>query len=162
MSTRAIFVVVALLSSSGCVTDHIIGLELRPPRLADGGLEIPPDVVAYEVRLYRLDAAEHCPDATSVAIASDVAELGQAQTFDRMTGMGEAIGDIPPGRWAVAALARDASCAVRLFGCSELDIGVATPATLEVELEAVSLDVGCGACRSCINGICDPVASVCH
>jgi hypothetical protein len=158
---RASLVVAIGLVASGCITDHVIELELRPPRAPDGGPDVPSEVVSYEVRLYRLAVGEHCPDAATAASASAFGELGQAQSFERDVGMGDAIGEIPSGHYAVAGLARDSGCAVRLYGCTELDVGVAAPMTVVVELAAASVE-GCGACRTCASGACDPIAEICR
>ncbi len=152
----------AALFLSGCITDHVIHLELHPPRAPDGGPDVPPEVASYELRLYRLADTEACPDATMVATAARYAQLAQAQSFDRASGMGDAIGEIPSGRYAVAALARAADCGVVLFGCSELAVGVAAPSTVVVALAPVSLPADCGPCRTCSSGACDPVASICR
>ncbi len=159
--TRAWLVAAVAVLLGGCITDHVIELELHPPRAPDGGPEVPPEVVSYELRLYRIDATARCPDAATVASASDFGELGHAQSFDRDEGMGDAIGEIPTGRYALAALARGADCAAVLYGCTELDVGVAAPMTVVVDLAPVSIE-GCGACRTCNAGACDPVGSVCR
>lgn len=155
-------ILAAALALTGCVTDHAIDVELRPPRLADGGPDVPPEVVAYELRLYRVDDGEGCPERAVALTAAAFAELAHAQAFDAAEGMGEAIGEIPAGRWALAAVARDAACAPLLYGCTELAIGVAPPGALIVELDPVAEDPGCGACRTCASGECDPVASICR
>lgn len=152
----------AALALSGCITDHSIEIELRPPRLPDGGPEVPPEVVSYELRLYRVEAGEGCPEQQAALSAAPFAELAHAQSFDAAEGMGEAIGEIPSGRWAFAAVARDSACAPVLYGCSELAIAVAPPGAVVIELAPVSEDPGCGACRSCTSGVCDPVATICR
>lgn len=148
------------LALSGCITDHAIEIELRPPRLPDGRPDVPAEVRSYELRLYRLER-EVCPERALALTAAPFAELAHAQAFDAAEGMGEAIGEIPAGRWALVAVARDATCAPLLYGCSELSIGVASPGAWIVELDPVADDPGCGACRSCQGGACDPVDAVC-
>lgn len=143
----------------GCVTDHAIGVELRPPRSPDGGPAVPAEVVAYELRLYRTD--EGCPSAPQAASAHPFARLGHVQSFDAVEGIGDAIGELPPGRWALAALARDAECGVRLYGCAELDVGVTAPSTLVVSLAEIALEPTCGSCRACAEGTCAPLDAEC-
>ncbi|HEY8431000.1 MAG TPA: hypothetical protein VIL20_21625 [Sandaracinaceae bacterium] len=151
------------LAASGCITDHAIAIELRPPRRADGRPDVPPEVVSYELRLYRLEERdEGCPPRALALTAAPYAQLAHAQAFDAAAGMGEAIGEIPPGRWALSAIARDGACAPLLFGCTELAIGIAPPGTLVVELDLIAEDPGCGACRSCAAGVCDPVGATCR
>jgi hypothetical protein len=147
---------------TGCVTDHPIALELRPPRLPDGGPDVPAEVVAHEVRLYRLGEAERCPELAVVASAAPFGELGHAQVFDAREGMGDAIGEIPPGRYAIAALSRDAECAVHLFGCRLLELGVTPFQTVVVELARVTHLPDCGTCRTCAAGACEPIDAVCR
>jgi len=147
---------------AGCITDHPIALELRPPRLPGGDPDVPAEVVAHEVRLYRLGADEPCPDADRVARAAPYAELGHAQVFTASEGMGDAIGELPPGRYAIAALSRDADCGVHLFGCRVLEVGETPFQTVVVELEPTSGPSGCGTCRSCDAGACDPVDAICR
>ncbi len=149
------------LALSGCITDHAIEIELRPPRLPDGGPDVPAEVRSYELRLYRVED-EGCPERALALTAAPFAELAHAQSFEAAEGMGEAIGEIPAGTWAMVAVARDAACAPLLYGCSELSIGVAPPGTWIVELDSVTEDPGCGACRTCESNACDPVASVCR
>lgn len=146
----------------GCITDHPIALELRPPRLADGGPDVPPEVVAHEVRLYRLSEDEGCPDLVTVVSARPFAELGHVQAFAASEAMGDAIGEVPPGRYAIAALSRDAACGVHLFGCRVLDVGVTPFQTFVVELEPVAEGAGCGACRTCAAGACEPIDAICR
>lgn len=145
----------------GCVVDVPIAIELRPPRDADGGPAVPSEVVSHELRLYRIEEGGECPPLALAATAAPFGELGHAQVFDAADGMGMAIGEVPPGYWAVAALSRDASCAVRLYGCAELTLGLTAPATFVVTLDAVNEDAGCGACRACESGACAPVAATC-
>ncbi len=152
---------IAMTLLSGCVTDHVIEIELRPPRLPDGGPDVPPEVVSFELRLYRLDDEEGCPDRARALTGAPYAELASAQAFAAEEGMGEAIGEIPSGRWALVGVARDAACAPVLYGCSELSIGVAPPGAWIVELDPTSEDPGCGACRSCEGGTCAPVDAIC-
>ena len=147
---------------AGCITDHAIELELRPPRLPGGGPDVPAAVVAHEVRLYRIAEDEECPALAVVASARPFGELGHAQTFDASEGMGDAIGEVPPGRYAVAALSRDQDCAVHLFGCRVLEVGATPLQTFVVELDRVTHLPDCGTCRSCAEGACDPVDAVCR
>ncbi len=139
---------------AGCITERPIGLELRPPRAADGGPAVPAEVVAIELRLYRTD--EGCPTLEDAASARPFARLGQVVSFPLEGDMGDVIGEVPPGRWGLAVLARDATCGVHLYGCTLLDVGVPAPDTLVVELEPVTLAPTCGPCRSCESGTCEP------
>ncbi|MCZ7679954.1 MAG: hypothetical protein M5U28_14805 [Sandaracinaceae bacterium] len=88
---------------------------------------MPAEVRSYELRLYRVED-EGCPERALALTAAPFAELAHAQSFEAAEGMGEAIGEIPGGTWAMVAVARDAACAPLLYGCSELSIGVAPPA----------------------------------
>lgn len=146
----------------GCITDHPIGLELRPPRLPDGGPDVPSEVVAHEVRLYRLGSEESCPDLDRVIRATPHAELTHAQSFTEREAMGDAIGALRSGRYAVAALSRDRDCGVHLFGCRVLELGKVPFQTVVVELEPTSGASGCGRCRSCVAGTCTPVDAICR
>jgi hypothetical protein len=142
----------------GCVTDVAIALELRLPRAPDGSPDVPPDVRAHEVRLYRVDQGEGCPDLTTAATAESFATFAHAQAFD--DGMGDAIGELPRGTWAIVAISRDEACAPRLFGCTEIEIADA-PDTIVVELAPVAADSMCG-CRTCEAGICAPIDEICR
>lgn len=146
----------------GCITDHPIALELRPPRLPGGGPDVPAEVVAHEVRLYRIAEDEECPTLAAVASAAPFGELGHAQSFEASEGMGDAIGEVPPGRYALAALSRDGDCSVHLFGCRVLEVGATPFQTFVVELEPVTHPPGCGTCRSCAGGACAPIDAVCR
>lgn len=154
----------ALLATSaallaGCITERPIGVELRPPRGPDGGPAVPDAVVAFELRLYRTD--EGCPSVEHAASALPFAALGQVQSFVPGEEMGDVLGEVPPGRWALAVLARDAACAVHLYGCGQLDVGVTAPETLSIELQPVVVP-GCGTCRTCEEGACAPLALECR
>jgi hypothetical protein len=150
-----------MLFLSGCVNDVAIELELRPPRAPDGTPLVPPEVRAYELRIYKLEIVEACPDLPTFATAATFAELAHAQAFRVEDGMGQPVGEIPVGRWAVGALARDTMCGARLFGCREIDIGVPSPSVVAIDMDVFVADTGCGACRTCNDGICEPVDAVC-
>ncbi len=143
----------------GCITDHAIDLELRPPRDADGGAQLPSDVIAHELRLYRVDDGEGCPDLTTAATAAPFARLAHVQSFSGS--MGEPIGELPPGRWAFSVLSREIGCGVRLYGCTEAEIVSTAPPVIVVELLPASTDLGCGACRTCADGRCSPSDAIC-
>lgn len=147
------------LALGGCITDRAIELELSPPRGPDGAPTIPEDVRAHEVRLYRVEDGEGCPDLETAALAAPFGELAHAQSFEHVEGMGEAIGELPPGAWAVAAISRDGACAPRLFGCTSFSLGSA-PASIVVQLTAASSGARCG-CRSCELGACTPTDAIC-
>src|SRR5690606_24551154 len=123
---------------AGCITDHPIELELRPPRLPGGEPDVPAEVVTHEVRLYRITADQVCPTLSVVASAAPFGKLGHAQTFSASEGMGDTIGEIPPGRYAVAALSRDGECGAHLFGCRVLEVGATPFQTFVVELDRVT------------------------
>jgi hypothetical protein len=147
---------------AGCVSDRVLGLELRPPRAGDGGPAVPAEVVSWEVRLSRLEGdSERCPTVDDAAAGRGDARLGHAQSFPAADGMGMAIGEVPEGRWALAALGRAASCAVVLYGCSELELGGDPPLTAVVDLEPATSAEGCG-CRTCDSGACTPVDALCE
>jgi hypothetical protein len=159
---RGALVLAALVLGAGCVSDRTLGLELRPPRAPDGGPALPPEVVSWEVRLSRLeDGSERCPTVDDAAAARGGGRLGHAQSFGADEGMGMAIGEVPEGRWALAALGRDASCQVVLYGCSELSIGADAPPTVVVDLAPTASAEGCG-CRTCDGGACAPVDAPCE
>lgn len=147
---------------SACISDHATAIELRPPRAPDGGPDVPAEVVAHEVRIYRLAEGADCPDLSTVATAARPPGLEHAQTFAASEGMGEAFGEIAPGRYGVAALSRDAECGVHLFGCRVLQLGEISFETFVIELERVTASPGCGACRSCREGVCEPVEATCR
>lgn len=145
----------ALLLAS-CITDHALELELRPPRAADGTPEVPEDVAAHEVRVYRLDG-EGCPDLETAASAAPFATFAHAQSFDGEAG--EPIGELPRGVWAIAAISRDAACAPRLYGCTEITIG--DGGVVVVDLAPVIAEPICG-CRACDRGTCAPIDAICR
>ncbi|HJL18552.1 MAG TPA: hypothetical protein RMH99_23025 [Sandaracinaceae bacterium LLY-WYZ-13_1] len=145
---------------AGCVSERVIGLELRPPRGPDGGPDVPAALAAWEVRLVRLEGDEGCPGPEASA-AGRTPRLGHAQSFPAADGMGVAIGEVPPGRWAVTALGRDADCGVRLHGCAELVLDDGAPTRLVVETSPVATGATCG-CRACDAGVCAPLLDVCE
>lgn len=153
---------IAALLVSGCVTDHVIELELRPPRASDGGPDVPADVVAHELRVYRVDGGEGCPDLATAADAREFGAFAHAQSFDAADGMGEAIGELPRGTWAIAALSRAADCGVVLYGCAEATIGAEAIDRIVVDLvPSTDRRPRCGTCRSCELGTCAPVDALC-
>lgn len=152
--SRAPGLLVAVGLLAGCVSDVPIEVELRPPRGADGGPDVPVEVERFELRLYRTD--EGCPSLEVAASARPFARLGAVWTFSADEGMGESLGELPPGRWALAVLARDAQCGVRLYGCAQIDVGVTAPRAWVVPLAPAALASTCGACRACQGARCDP------
>lgn len=146
---------------AGCISDRPIEIAIVPPRDADGEPDVPAEVVTWELRLARLEGDEVCPTANEAARAAPIGSLAHAQTFAASSGAGVGIGEVPPGRWALVAIARDGSCAPRLFGCAPVGIGSETPATLTVEVAAVVATETCG-CRACEAGGCTPVETVCE
>jgi hypothetical protein len=156
---RVVLAAGAAASLVGCVSEHAIAVELRLPR-GEGGEPISrPEVVSYELRLYA--TGRGCPSLDEAASAAPFERLGAVQAFSAEAGMGEAIGEIPSGRWALAALARDETCGVRLFGCALLDVGVTAPSTVVVDLAPASSGASCGDCRACEQGACTPSAAEC-
>jgi hypothetical protein len=156
-----IAIALSMLFAGACVTDHSIELELRPARRSDGGLDTPIEVATYELRLYRLEDGARCPDVATAAHAAEVGRLAHAQSFSAADAMGEAIGEVPRGEWAFAALARDAACGVQLYGCSEVSIGSDAAAQVAIELAPAEVGLTCGPCRECAAGSCSPVDRVC-
>lgn len=154
-------IVCALGLSAGCVSDRVLALEIRPPRAADGAPDVPADVVRWELRLTRLEGEARCPSATDAADARDAGRLAHVQSFEAGVGMGAAIGEVPPGRWALAAMARTAECEVRLYGCREITLDDEVPPTVVIDVAPVAIEARCG-CRACTAGECDPVAEPCE
>ena len=146
----------------GCVSDRILGLELRPPRAADGGFDLPAEAATFEVRLSRLEGSDRCATVDEAASATEPGRLAHAQAFAVADGMGMAIGEVPPGRWAVSAIARNAGCGVLLYGCAEVTIDEAAPDVVVVELTPDGSAETCGACRECGAGVCTPIAVHCE
>jgi len=138
----------------GCTRDHPLDLEIHAP---DGGIAA---LSAIEVRVYRVDADAGCPPIEEVAAARDVAPLASAQSFSIADGHGGAIGEIPPGRWAITALGRDDACTATLAGCAIVDVGPMATTPIVVELAPHDPLIGCG-CRTCDRGSCVPFDSVC-
>ncbi|MFK7986872.1 MAG: hypothetical protein AB8I08_12680 [Sandaracinaceae bacterium] len=149
----------ALLLLTGCVTDRVLAVEVRPPRDATGGPAIPEDVVSWELWLERLSDGQGCGAVEDAASGRAFGEPAAMQVFDDTLGMGMAFGEIPEGRWSLRALARTAGCDVRLYGCTEFALGEAAPATVSVPVEAVAPVATCG-CRGCAEGVCG-AAEVC-
>lgn len=151
------------LCGTSCVSDQVLSVEIRPPRAPDGGLGVPTQVVSWELRLVRLDEAfTSCPSVDEAARAREGVRLGHAQAFRATDEAGSAIGEVPEGRWALAALGRDASCGVVLYGCSEVMIGPNVPSVLVVEVQTALSTARCG-CRTCADGgVCTPVATSCE
>jgi hypothetical protein len=158
---RAALLACALGALAGCANEHTIELELRPPRAPDGEPDVPPEVVTHEVRVYRADEGG-CPDLASAAGAADFGALAHVQTFSASAGIGEDIGELPRGTWAIAALSRDASCAVLLYGCTSVAIGDEAPSRVVVDLAPSGDPTSrCGGCRACESGTCAPIDRIC-
>lgn len=150
---RAILLAVAL--AAGCTNERAIELAITASE------EVPDDVVSWELRISEVERGTGvCPSAAESAGAARVGRLVHAQTF---TDVGMAVGEIPEGRWTLAVLGRDASCAPRFYGCSAIDIGGETFSPIAIRVEpVVGLTELCGGCRSCdVGGGCSPVASTC-
>jgi hypothetical protein len=166
MTRWAALLLWAMVAGTGCASDRILALELRPPRAPDGGPAVPPEVASFEVRLSRLEDGAGCPTVDEAAAGRGGGRLAHAQAFAASDGtspaMGTAIGEVPEGRWAIAALGRSAACEVVLFGCTELSVGPDAPPVVAVELRPVATVQTCG-CRSCdAEGTCTPVARRCE
>ena len=154
-------IVCALGLSTGCVSDRVLALEIRPPRAADGTPDVPADVVRWELRLARLEGDARCASAIDAADAREAGRLAHVQSFEDGVGMGAAIGEVPPGRWALAAIARTTECEVRLYGCRELALDDEVPETVVIDVAPVTIEARCG-CRACNAGACDPLAELCE
>jgi hypothetical protein len=139
----------------GCARQHPLDLEIRAP---DGGVS---SLSAIEVRVYRVGADAGCPPMEDVAAARDVAPVASAQSFSIADGRGGVIGEIPPGRWAITALARDSVCTATLAGCAIVDVGPMAMTPIVVELAPHDPLIGCGTCRTCEEGACTPFDAVC-
>ena len=146
---------------SACVSDHYLELELIPPRAPGGGPELPAELVSWELRVTRLEGGARCPTLEEAAEARVIGRLGSVQSFSREDGMGSAVGELPGGSWAVAAIGRDAACVPLLYGCTELSIDGATAPVVRVELAPVVTGSTCG-CRACESGVCAPDGLECE
>ena len=142
---------VVALALAGCVTEHGIELSVR------SAVPLPPEVASWELRVSRLDGDGRCPSAEQAASARPSGRLAQVQSFEAE---GMAVGEVPRGRWAFAAIARDEACAVLLYGCTEIDIGPGVASPIVVDVDEVATTETCG-CRACVAGRCDPPAAVC-
>lgn len=143
--------VLLALMLAGCVSEHALELEIR------AAVSVPPEVVSWELRLARLEGDESCPSADEAAGAVPIGRLATAQTFATE---GMAVGEVPPGRWAFATLARDVDCGVLLYGCREVVIGPDAVSPIVIDVDAVAITEACG-CRACDVGACAPVAAEC-
>ncbi|MCC6872686.1 MAG: hypothetical protein IT378_00140 [Sandaracinaceae bacterium] len=146
-----------VLVPAACTREHPLDLELDT---GDGGLDA--QAVAIEVRLHRLEPGQPCPPLEALASASASAPLASVQSFRVAAAMGSAFGELPPGRWAVAAIARDASCTVVAIGCTALDVGPTATSPVVVSLAPQATAATCGACRACTDGQCDPLGAACR
>ena len=144
----------------GCTQEQALQIELRAPRDADGGIALPPELAQIEVRLERMDVGV-CPRADDAARAVERGRLAHVQSFPVAEGMGRVIGETPPGRWALSAIGRDASCGLVLYGCTIARFEEVDGAVV-VELEPVTSAETCG-CRECDGaGACAPEATICE
>lgn len=157
MRTAAWLLAIAL---AGCTSERAIELAIEPPRDAMGGPDVPAEVVAWEVRVSRLEDDDLCPNAEASADARPFGRLGDAQAFAVGTA-GMAVGELPSGRWAFAVLARDAGCRPLLYGCEVVELDSMIADAIVVPVEPSSADVACG-CRTCAEGFCDPVEQICE
>ena len=163
MSARFAFLVLFLACAlAACATEHGVAIEIQPPRDPDGTLLIPAEVVTWELGLVRIEEVEGCPTVEMSAGAEPYGELGHAQSFAAEDMRGMDIGEVPVGRWAVFAIARDAACAPLLYGCSVVAVGADVPEVVVVPVEPTTATVTCGACRSCAATGCDPLATRCE
>jgi hypothetical protein len=92
----------------------------------DVGLDITlPSGLADATEWFEVGAYKDAPCAAIVPmLANGVPEGATARVaFRRADPSGPKFGDIPNGRYAFAAVARDAECAVLAAGCVELDVG---------------------------------------
>jgi len=149
---RPVFLTILALGLLGCVNEHAFEVDIV------AGDPVPPEVVSWELRLTQLEPTEECPTAEMSASAARYARLLHVQTF---TGVGMAIGEIPAGRWAVAVLARDATCGVQLYGCTEANIAPETFSPIVITVRSASITELCGDCRTCESGGCSPDLSTC-
>lgn len=155
---RAALLLSVLLA--GCATERMIALAIEPPRDGMGGPMIPTDAVSWEVRVVRLGDDDLCPSVEAAAEARAFGELADAQSF-MVGGTGAAVGELPSGRWAFSALARDVGCAPLLYGCEIATLeGEDTPDVV-IPVEPVTTAATCG-CRSCTDGECVEVQRVCN
>lgn len=145
----------------GCVEEREITLEIRPPRDAAGGPDIPDAVRSFELRVYRVGEDERCPDLDRLAEARPFGALGHAQRFDVETGVGDVVGELPFGSYAFVALGRDEGCAVHLSGCLIRNVAASTT-EVSIPVDRVEPPFeGCGTCRRCDPRGCLPVEIVC-
>lgn len=152
-------VLLAILGS-GCATERMIALAIEPPRDGMGGPMVPAEAVSWEVRVVRLGDDDLCPSVDAAAEARAFGELADAQSF-MVGGTGAAVGELPSGRWAFSALARDADCVPLLYGCEVATLeGESTPDVV-ISVEAVTSTASCG-CRTCTSGECVEVRRVCN
>ena len=152
--TRALTLALAALCAlSACTNERALAIEIV------AAAPVPDEVVAWELRISSLEATMGCPSVEQAASAAPVARLAHAQTF---TDVGMSVGEISGGRWAFAVLGREEGCAVRVYGCSVVEIGGETRSPIAIRVEPVAASSAlCGSCRSCAAGGCAPVASVC-
>lgn len=152
-ATRALLALCALHALFGCTNERAFAIDIV------AAAPVPEEVVAWELRIAALEPAMACPTAEEAASAAPVGRLAHAQTF---TDVGMSVGEISGGRWAFAVLGREEGCAVRVYGCSVVEIGGETLSPIAIRVEPVAASSAlCGACRSCAAGGCAPVASVC-
>jgi hypothetical protein len=150
----------AALLLGGCVSERAIELVIEPPRGPLGEPAIPADAVSWEVRLLRVDDDDACPGVEASAEARPFGELAEAQAFF-VGGAGVAVGEVPSGRWAFAALARDAGCRPLLYGCARVELDGDFGEAVVVPVAPVDVEVTCG-CRTCEAGTCREIARVCR
>ena len=137
---------VCLLFGAACNGNREIGLEIT----------VPSDLVAttawFEVGAFK--------DATCAAVApmltNGVPEGATARVaFRREEAAGPKFGDIPNGKYAFAAVARDAECGVLARGCRETDVGAVSK--VAIRMDAAEDDTGrCAVGASCQAAKCVP------
>lgn len=147
---RALFLAALLV---GCTNEHALELDIV------SSVDVPPEVVSWELRITQVDPGEPCPTAEEAASAARVGRLVHAQSFEDV---GMSVGEIPRGQWAFAVLARDATCAPQLYGCTSIAIGNETFSPIPIRVEpVVDVTATCGTCRTCSAGACSAAAAIC-
>jgi len=130
---------------TACVNEHAVSVELELP----SGAPVP---ASYTVRVYRGGA---CPTSSDVALDRDDS---MARIYDATFAPGEtapAIGALPEGEtFALAALARDATCGPIAGGCVTWQVGSSD--AIRIPLASITDWSGatCAAGRSCMAGRC--------
>lgn len=150
---RRALVALALLVA-GCTNEHALELSIT------SSVDVPPEVVSWELRIANVEEGPVCPTVEQSASAARVGRLAHAQTF---SDVGMAVGDIPAGSWTFAVIGRDADCVPRFYGCTPVTIEPMTFSPIAIRVDPVDgVTALCGSCRSCdASGGCSDVASTC-